>query len=218
MEIVDSGRIFQTLAWSPDEAHRFLRDVPLFEEKGISVRVPDWWKPRNPSRVQVGVTVGSGEVTGLGADALLDFSVGLSLDGEPISEAEWRDIAAGAGGLALVKGRWVEVDREKLKELLRHWKEVEREAGRSGLSFIDGMRLLARLPSSLPEFGAGAGEDGDGARSSAWLSIEAGEWLRKTLEELRRPGTEGLDLPDDALHATLRPYQVEGVKWLWLLR
>ena len=54
--------------------------------------------------------MGDGEVTGLGADALLDFSVALSLDGEPISEAEWRAIAAGASGLALVKGRWVEAE------------------------------------------------------------------------------------------------------------
>jgi superfamily II DNA or RNA helicase len=218
-ELVDSGRVFGTLAWTPAEAHLFLRDAPLFEEKGISVRVPDWWSHRNPPRVRVGVTVGKGMAAGLGAEAILDFSVGLTLDGEPISDDERRRILEGAGGLALVKGRWVEVDRERLGELLEHWKAVEREAGRSGLSFIEGMRMLARLPTSAAPEGPGIGAGGveDPARSG-WLAVEAGPWLRGMLEDLRRPGAEGLGLPADALRTTLRPYQVEGVKWLRLLR
>jgi len=216
-ELVDSGRIFGTLAWAPGEAHRFLRDIPIYEENGISVRVPDWWKSRNPPRVKVGVNVGGAAAAGLGTDALLDFSVGLSLDGEPLSDEEIRRILDGAGGLALVKGRWVEVDREKLKELLRHWKAVERETGRSGISFIEGMRLLARLPAAGVTGGAAAADAGED-RASEWLSVEAGPWLRALLEDLKRPSPEALALPPDALRTALRPYQLEGVKWLLLLR
>src|SRR5205807_2343156 len=46
-ELVDDGRLFRTLAWTPGEALRFLREVPAFEAAGIVVRVPDWWKRRS---------------------------------------------------------------------------------------------------------------------------------------------------------------------------
>ena len=44
--LADSGRLFQPQAWTPVEAHRFLRDVPALEDSGVVVRVPDWWSGR----------------------------------------------------------------------------------------------------------------------------------------------------------------------------
>src|SRR5205807_4244831 len=52
-ELVDSGDVYHPLAWSPREAHRFLQDIPVFEDSGLIVRVPDWWKPHGPSRAIV---------------------------------------------------------------------------------------------------------------------------------------------------------------------
>ena len=43
-ELVDSGDIYQALAWTPRQAYRFLKDVPVLEESGVLVRLPDWWK------------------------------------------------------------------------------------------------------------------------------------------------------------------------------
>ena len=48
-----------------------------------------------------------------------------------------------------LKGRWVEVDRERLTQALEHWQRVEAEAARGGLSFAEGMRLLAGAPREL---------------------------------------------------------------------
>lgn len=45
--------------------------------------------------------------------------------------------------LLLLKGQWVEMDREKLTVALDHWKEVEKAFRDGTLSFIEGMRLLA---------------------------------------------------------------------------
>ena len=58
-ELVDSGDLYQPLAWTPREAYRFLKDVPVFEESGILVRLPDWWKKR--PRPRVGVTIGDAQ-------------------------------------------------------------------------------------------------------------------------------------------------------------
>ncbi len=52
-ELVDDGKLFRTLAWTPAEALRFLREVPAFEAAGIVVRVPDWWKKRSRLGVEV---------------------------------------------------------------------------------------------------------------------------------------------------------------------
>jgi superfamily II DNA or RNA helicase len=209
-DLVDTGDVFQPLAWTPREAHRFLQDVPALEAAGVIVRVPDWWNRHRPRRLEVSVTVGGKPPSTLGLDALLDFSIGLTLDGEAISDSEWRAILAGADGLALVRGKWVELDREKLREVLGHW-EKARRAAREGLSFREAMRLLAGT----------AIEDGELATmppeaAGDWSRVVAGEWLATTLAHLRTP--EGLAAAKpESLRTTLRPYQAIGVRWLWFL-
>jgi non-specific serine/threonine protein kinase len=208
-DLVDTGDIFQPLAWTPREAHRFLQDVPACEAAGVIVRVPDWWSRERPRRLEVSVTVGGKPPSTLGLDALLDFSVALTLDGEAISESEWQAILAGTDGLALVRGKWVELDREKLREVLGHW-ESARRAAREGVSFREAMRLLAgaaiedRPATPAPEGG------------SEWSRVVAGEWLAATLAHLRSPEALAAASPA-ALRTALRPYQEIGVRWLWFL-
>ncbi len=48
-ELVETHAIYHPLAWTPAEAYRFLKEVPIFEDSGILVRLPDWWKKR-PAR------------------------------------------------------------------------------------------------------------------------------------------------------------------------
>ena len=50
-----------------------------------------------------------------------------------------------------------------------------------------------------------------------WSQITAGTWLRDTLERLRRPDTIDACQPGRDLQATLRHYQVDGVRWLWFM-
>ena len=209
-ELLDAGDLYHPLAWSPAEAYRFLREIPALEAAGLVVRVPDWWRARRPPRPEVQVTVGSkapGAGT-LGGDALLDFSVEVTLEGEPLSAAELRGLLAGQEGLALVRGKWVELDRDRLHDVLEHWQRVQRDAGPDGLSFLAGMRLLADAP---------IGErDAPGERAATWTRVEAGPWLAQTLSGLRgRTGLAPAEL-GGLLHASLRPYQLAGVRWLWL--
>src|SRR5581483_5446857 len=140
--MLEAGDLYHPVAWSPADAYRFLKEIPVLEAAGIVVRVPDWWKARRPPRPEVRVTVGAAPAAGVGVDAMLDFAVDVTLDGGPLTEAELRALLAGADGLVRLRGRWVEVDRERLREVLAHWRAVERAAD-DGISFLDGMRLLA---------------------------------------------------------------------------
>ena len=209
-DLVDAGEIFQPLAWTPREAHGFLKDLPAFEAAGVMVRVPDWWKADRPRRLEVSITVGDKPPSALGLDALLDFSVALTLDGETITEREWREILAGTEGLALVRGKWVELDREKLREVLAHWEEARRAAG-DGLSFREAMRLVSGT--ALAEGEPAAAPDG----GADWSRVVAGRWLTQTLDGLRQPDGLAAADPGAALKTTLRGYQKTGVRWLWFL-
>jgi non-specific serine/threonine protein kinase len=209
-ELVESADVYHPLAWTPVEAHRFLRDVPALEASGLIVRIPNWWKAERPPRPQVSVRVGGQPVASLGANALLDFSVALTLGGETLSEAEKRELLSATGGLVRLRGQWVEVDGEKLAAALAHWKRVERDAHAGGVSFYEGMRLLAGTSDA-----ANVTEEAQQPLRE-WSGIEAGEALRQVLARLRDPEHE-TDLEATGLQATLRPYQQIGAKWLRLL-
>jgi non-specific serine/threonine protein kinase len=205
-ELVDRGDIFHPLAWSPQEAYRFLQDVPICEASGVLVRIPDWWKKR--ARPQVAVTIGEKKRRFLGQDALLDFRVDLALGGRALSPEEAEELLSGAEGLVRLHGRWVEVDRQKLEEALEHWRTVETSARNGEMSFAEGMRLLAGAPRDL-----GADEGLDGARE--WAFVQAGSWLKDTLAGLREPAALAAGGADAAFRGTLRPYQRNGTDWLW---
>ena len=204
-ELVDTGDLYNPLAWTPPEAYRFLQNIPALEESGLIVRVPNWWKATRPPRPVVSVKVGN--QAKIGADTLLDFSVGVTFDGQPLDEQELRAILESSGGLVTLKGQWVEVDRDKLTEALKHWKNVERATHGGGLSFFEGMRMLS-----------GANLRGDAAAeipeaAKEWVGISPGQHLEEILQELRHP-QESCDTAPPDLRTELRPYQKIGVHWL----
>jgi non-specific serine/threonine protein kinase len=156
----------------------------------------------------VRATVGGKVPSLLGGEALLDFSVELTLGDERLTAAEIRSLLACADGLQFLRGRWVEVDREKLVQLLERFRRVEATAAAGGLAFGDALRLVAGVT-----VGAHEGAEAD----ATWSAVAPGPWLAETLRGLRGP--EGLAQvePGPALRAILRPYQQAGVRWLYLL-
>ncbi|MFZ3368294.1 MAG: DEAD/DEAH box helicase [Candidatus Sulfotelmatobacter sp.] len=207
--MVDAGEIFHPLRWRPHEAMQLLRDVPHLESAGVVVRMPATWQANRPPRPQVTAKVGGKVLSGVGQDALLDFRMEVTLDGETLTAAEVRELLAKSDGLALVRGRWVEVDRERLSRMMEYFGQVERTAAESGLSLREAMRMLA---------GADVAVGGESAASEAdWAQVVAGPWLAETLRGLRSPEGLGRIDPGSALNGTLRPYQQVGVRWLYLL-
>jgi superfamily II DNA or RNA helicase len=199
-DLVESADVFHPLAWTPGEAYRFLQSVPRYEEAGLLVRLPNWWRKRGP-RPQVSAVVGQKKGSGIGLQALLDFKLEVVVGGKALTKKELEALLAGEDeGLVFFQGQWIEVDREKLNEALEHWRSVAAE----GIPFVEGMRLLA-----------GARPDLDGAAAEEereWGFAKAGKELAETLRRLAEPEATA---PPAGLRATLRPYQARGLDWLW---
>jgi superfamily II DNA or RNA helicase len=212
--MVDAGEIYHPLRWTPDDALQLLRDAPHLEAAGVIVRMPAAWRGNRPPRPRVTGIVGGKPPAGIGRDALLDFHMAVTLDGETLSAAEIRELLAGTDGLALVRGRWIELDPEHLKQMMERFGEAERAARENGLSFGEAMRMVAGADVAAGDMPTG---DGDG-----WVQVVAGPWLAETLKALRSPqGLGGAGFADalagEGLNGTLRPYQQVGVRWLYLL-
>jgi hypothetical protein len=203
-EWLESRRLFQPLALPPNEAWRLLRESEVLRAAGIVVKLPDWWRSGRGSRPMVTVRLDLPASTTLHAGALLRFRIERSLDGEPLSEAEWQRLLSADTGLISLRGRWVEVDPERLREVLSHWQRVEQAAGSDGLNFLEGMRLLAGQP---PRFRQAEPP----ARLDEWSCAEASDGLARALHQLQQPPPTP---PPPGLRASLRPYQREGFSWL----
>ncbi|MSR15184.1 MAG: DEAD/DEAH box helicase [Gammaproteobacteria bacterium] len=210
-DLLESRRIFQPQAWAPAQAYAFLREVPVLEASGIITRIPNWWKQGRGLRPQVSVRIGGSTNGGLGIDSLLNFSIEKTFDGESLTAEEWTELMEAGTGLVSLRGQWVEVDREKLNSVLAHWQQVQADTADTGVSFLEGMRLLSGVK-------LGHRSDQPLKATADWSEVVAGDGLRETLERIRQPEGAATFDPNEQLQATLRPYQITGVKWLWLLQ
>lgn len=201
-------RLFQAMALSAPEAYEVLREVAVFQDCGIIVKLPDWWRGGRPSRPTVAVTIDAPKSVNMNARALLGFRVQVSLDGEPLTPDELAMLAKADAGLISLRGKWVEVDGGKLQQAMAHWRKVADAHAESGVNFHDAMRLLAGF---RDDRGLLAEADSMGEGDAGWTEIIAGKNLREMLDRLGDPPEARA--PVD-LRATLRPYQLRGFAWL----
>jgi SNF2 family DNA or RNA helicase len=207
-ELVESGQIYQPMAWSAGRAYEFLRSVPALEESGVSIRLPNWWRKR--PRPQVSVRIGQQQPSKFGVDAMLDFDVHMALGDEPLSAQELEALLASEDALVLLKGQWVEVDRDKLREAIDHWEALRQQAKDGQISFVEGMRLLAGASADLKH-------EEQTEEERPWVHVAAGEAMREILSGLRQPAALHGVHANAGLRGTLRPYQQEGLAWLHFL-
>jgi hypothetical protein len=206
-ELVDSGDLFYPIGLTSEEAYRFLREVMLYEEAGILCRIPKWWRSRSNS-LKLNVSVGGREPSRLNKEALLSFQADLWLGGEAVTADDLKQLLAEQEGLALIKGRWVEVNHKRLQQALDAYEQAVQAAGGSGLSMQEAMQLHWNAERSL-KVNAEAVE----------VEVTNGEWLASVMNQLQQPDTlAALSSTGDDFRAALRVYQERGVSWLHLMK
>ncbi|MBL9115840.1 MAG: DEAD/DEAH box helicase family protein [Verrucomicrobiaceae bacterium] len=206
--LLGSRQIFQALAWTPAEAYDLVKELALLRECGLVVRVPDWWTGGKPARPVVQVMLEPEQKSETGVGGMLSFRLGVSMNGELLTPEELEKIKQAGAGLVSLKGKWVEVNHEKLSQMMSHWQRVQRLHADGGVGFHEGMRWLAGFGSrggviDLQSSGLEQGMD--------WAEVVAGKELEKVLNDVRQPD----EVSDPVgLNASLRPYQKRGVAWL----
>ena len=210
-----SKRVFRPVLLSASEAYRMLQEIPAYERAGITVHVPQsWCKKRAPSRVQVTLTLEDAP-SWVGLHSMFSFSPQLTLEGVALTPEEVAALLAHTEPLIQLRGQWVEVHSQHLSALLTRWEKAAQLHGQ-GLRFADAMRMLARTPISRKADESEAVEE-----ESRWITWAPGQQLaqniRYLLDPVRIPDPPNLPLLQTHLHATLRPYQLVGVKWLYTL-
>jgi non-specific serine/threonine protein kinase len=196
-ELVESGELFSPLRFDAEAAYTFLREVPLYEECGVVCRIPNWWKKRNRARVEM--SVGGKPPSMVGVDAILSFEPKIFLGDEEMSREEVESLLTQTSGLALIKGKWVEVDHDRLAQALEAFDRAEEDGE---ITFAEAVRMQLSMDEGTT--------DDDGVS----VGITNGEWLDSVRSTLLNPAKIGdLSAGRDFL-AVLRNYQQTGLNWL----
>lgn len=200
--LLESGHIFQPLAFDGRRALTFLKETPLYENSGIRCRIPNWWTAKRAS-ASLSVSVGEKRPSTLGLDALVSCVPSICVGGEPISAEEAARLLGETEGLVLIKNKWVEVDRTKLAETIAAYEQAK-DLLADGMTLRDAMRLLLNPDSVLGDVSAETG-------------VSFGDWFAEVARKLTDPTLVRAIAPGPALKATLRPYQQLGLNWLAFL-
>src|SRR5579863_3185207 len=187
-----------------DEAFAFLKESAwVLEDAGYTVIVPAWWTPEGRRRTKVrlktsarssrkGATAGPGF---LSLNTIIAYEYQLSVGGEVVSEEEWRQLVDAKTPLVQFRGQWMELDREKMQQLLEFWQKHRDE--QPEITLLDMLKI-----------GSEAGDD---------LEWEHDESLKEMLSRLNDKSAFAPIEDPPALQGTLRDYQKRGVAWLQYL-
>ena len=131
-----------------------------------------------------------------------DLAVEVSVGGEPVVFHDlFTALAQGRSHLILPSGTYFSLDAPELAELARLIAEARRLQDSDG----DSVRLSRYQASLWDELG-----------QLGVFDREAAAWAEAINGLINATGTSAKELPA-GLQATLRPYQVEGFRWLWFL-
>ena len=183
-------------------AFDFLKDAAwVLEDAGYKVVVPAWWTPKGRQRAKVklrarGTSSGSSQTKSyFSYDTLVKYQYELSIGDQPVSQREWRQLVAAKSPLVQFRGQWMELDPEKMQQMLDFWQQQQAE--NPELSLLDFMKLTADEDLEV-EY------DRDDVLSTMLTQLND----KSHLEQMPDPET---------LQGTLRDYQKRGLSWLHYL-
>ena len=201
-EFVESGELFSPLQFTTQEAYTFLKEIPLYEESGILCRIPDWWKKKSNS-LKLSVKVGEKQPSMVGMDALLNFDAEMYFGDDKITVEEIKTLLAESSGLSFIKGKWIEVDHEKLQATLAAYEKSKKLIEKGEYNLTEAMRMQLNAADIL-----------DINEADVSLEVSNGDWLKSITAKLTNISLiDNIALIDD-FKATLREYQQSGLNWL----
>ncbi|MFI5907723.1 SNF2-related protein [Dactylosporangium sp. NPDC051541] len=184
-------------------AYRFLTFAGLLHDAGFGVLLPAQWQRRQDLGLTLTVRAKQPAApvlrdTTTNRAAIVDYRWGLAIGDEFLSEADLAELARAKVPLVRLRGRWVHLDRERLRAGLAFL----RRGGRGEMTAGEAMRLTRLVP--------------DGDLPLPVTGVDGHGWLADLLTGRAPERLELLDAPP-GLTAVLRPYQRRGLSWLAFL-
>ncbi|MEM6253081.1 MAG: DEAD/DEAH box helicase [Cyanobacteria bacterium P01_D01_bin.156] len=190
-----------------DAAFSFLKESAwILENAGYKVVVPAWWTPQGRQRAKVRLKArGKSPADGkdksksyFSLERLVEYQYELAIGDENVSEQEWHQLVNAKTPLVQFRGQWIELDQDKMQQMLEFWKTHQQE--NPELSLLDFMKLTAK--------------ENDGELE---VECDRKDILADMLNKLGdKTKLQPVDNPD-SFEGQLREYQKRGVSWLQYL-
>jgi len=183
-----------------EEATAFLQETAwILEDAGNRIILPAHLTPKGRKRAKMKMKTSASSKSSsvaaksyLSLESLTNYSYELAIGGQSVSEQEWQKLVDNKSSLVNFRGEWMELDRDKMREMLQFW---QKEKGNP-------------QELSLQEFIKKLAEDEDD------LEIDAHDALSEMLEKLNDSASFEIIKNPEKLKADLRDYQKRGVSWL----
>jgi len=182
-----------------EEAFEFLKEYSwVLEGAGFKIIVPSWWTPEGRRRAVLklktsGKSAGATPLnTGLfSMDKILSYDFEYSIGNETVSENEWKDLVNAKSPLVKFRGEWMELDRDKMDQLIEFWEKSSDK--KSKMTIADIMKLTSE------------NED---------IEISQNDSLMDLMSKLRDKSSFSLDETPEKFTGELRKYQKRGLSWI----
>ncbi len=187
------------------QAHTFIREAAvLLQGAGFGVLLPGL-STKLGVRLKLGPKrpapkAPQGGVASLSFQRAIAFNWELALGDQPLSAAEFEQLAALKVPLVQLRGQWVEVRPEQLQQALDF---VTQRVAAGALTLEEAMRLALAS---------------DSVAGLPIASVETTGWVGDLLGQLTDHARLTLLPTPPTLMGTLRPYQATGLAWLAFLR
>jgi SNF2 family DNA or RNA helicase len=188
-----------------EAAFAFLKESAwVLADAGYVVIVPSWWTAEGRRRTRVrlktslrpskkgSTTINRGHFS---LDSIIAYQYQLSVGDQAVTEEEWQQLVNAKTPLVQFRGQWMELDRDKMQQMLEFWQTHRHDEPEIGL--LDMLKL--------------------GAESEDDLEWEHDQELQNMLAQLHDKSALTPIEDPQALQGTLREYQKRGVAWLQYL-
>ncbi len=188
-----------------DGAFNFLNEKSsILEQMSFGVLLPSWWTRKGTKqRLSIKAKVKSPRLKGGGGltlSEIIEFEWEMALGGKKITLRELQELAKMKSSLVQIRGQWVHISAEEIKEAIAFWKKREKQEASVG--------ELVQM--SLGRAKAPAGLEFDGVSATGWIA--------KFLKQLNGNASYDEIEPLPEFQGILRPYQKRGYSWLNFLQ
>lgn len=195
-----------------EEAWMFLTEASeTLVALGVEILLPSWWQAMKNANLRVKASVkgaSSHRPSFVGLDAMLDFNWRFSMNGVDLSEDEFAKLVEEKRRLVYIRGRWVKLDPQFIRQIQDLMKRAEKE----------GLHVRDLLEQEMVESGAASEDELDNPKAFARIQIELNRQWKQMIKQL----SDSHEIPEQpvpaGLNGELRPYQQLGMSWLWFLR